>query len=456
MTNKNEQTVLLELGDRVVKKALAAGATAAEAVTSSGAHLSLKVRRQERELVEEAGSRSLGLRVMLGQQVAVTHTSDVSDAGIEQLVDDALELVRLSEPDEFAGAPDPSTLHQGDLPDLSLVDPAILQVDAQVALDWAMTGEQAAFDADPRITNSEGASASRVAGTSALVTSGGFRGGQGGTYVSLVVKPVADDAGGKKRSGYHWTARRHLAEIDDPTQVGEEAARRTLRKLGAKKVDSQELPVIFEPDAGRSILGLLGGCVLGNAIWRRSSYLAERIGSRVASDCVTVVDDPLIPKAPGSRAFDGEGLLSRKNVIVDNGILKTYLLDSYCGRKLGRESTASASRGSSGGVGPSTSNLHLIPGTSTQEELIADTKAGLFVTEMMGFGFNAVTGDFSRGAAGFWIEGGELTYPVSEVTISLNLDQLLQRIDAVANDQDMRTATVTPSFRVSAMTVAGR
>lgn len=170
---------------------------------------------------------------------------------------------------------------------------------------------------------------------------------------------------------------------------------------------------------------------------------------------VTVVDDPLILRAPGSRAFDGEGLLARKNVVVDRGVLKTYLLDSYCGRKLEMPSTASASRGSSGGVGPATSNFHLTPSSTSQAELIRDTPKGLFLTETMGFGFNAVTGGFSRGASGFWIEGGELTYPVSEVTISLNLDDLLKRIDGVANDLDMRTSTAAPTFRVSAMTIAG-
>lgn len=451
-----EPKALLELGDRVVEEAKNAGASVAEAVVGSGSHLSIKVRKQERELVEEAGSRSVGLRVMLGKQVAVTHTSDLSDAGIAQLVADAVELARLAEADEFAGPPESDQLQRGELPDLSLVDPSVRGVDAATALGWTMAGEQAAFDADARITNSEGASATRAAGTTALVTSGGFRAAQQGTYASLVVKPVADDADGKKRSGFHWTARRHLAELDDPKAIGAEAAHRTLRKLGAQKVDTMETAVVFDPDAGRSILGLLGGCVLGNAIWRRSSYLLDRIGSEVGSPLVTVIDDPLIPKAPGSRAFDGEGLAVRKNTIVEQGVLKSYLLDSYCGRKLGMPSTASASRGSSGGVGPAASNLHLLPGQMSQSELVADTKRGLFVTEMMGFGFNAVTGDFSRGASGFWIENGELTYPVSEVTISLNLDTLLKRIDGVANDLDMRTATVTPSFRVSAMTVAGR
>jgi PmbA protein len=238
--------------------------------------------------------------------------------------------------------------------------------------------------------------------------------------------------------------------------VGEEAARRTLAKLGARKIDTQEVAVIFDPDAARSLVGLIAGCVMGGSVWRKSTYMANREGTRVASDLVTVIDDPLLPRAPGSRPFDGEGLLSRRNTVIEAGVLKTFLLDSYSARKLGRQSTASAARGAAGGVSSTTTNFILQPGTMTPHELLASTDRALYVTDMMGFGFNAVTGDFSRGAAGFWVERGERKFPVSEVTISLNLDQLLQRIDAVANDLDLRTSTASPTFRVSAMTVAGR
>jgi PmbA protein len=295
-----------------------------------------------------------------------------------------------------------------------------------------------------------------MSGASALVTSGGFRGASRGTYSSLSVHPVADDADGKKRSGHYWTAKRHAAEMESANAVGAEAARRTLAKLGARKIETQEVAVIFDPDAARSLVGLVAGCVMGGAVWRKSSYLSNREGTRIASELVTLIDDPLLPRAPGSRPFDGEGLLSRRNVVVEAGVLKTFLLDSYSARKLDRQSTASASRGAAGGVGSSTTNFMLRPGVMSPEELLASTDKALYVTDMMGFGFNAVTGDFSRGAAGFWIERGERKFPVSEVTISLNLDQLLQRIDAVANDLDLRTSTARPTFRVSAMTVAGR
>ncbi|MEM7137400.1 MAG: TldD/PmbA family protein [Myxococcota bacterium] len=451
-----EEAELVDLGRSVVERAIAAGADVAEASANSGSHLSVKVRMREPELVEEAGSRALGLRVMIGQRVASTYTSDLSPGGQQTLIDDALELARLSEADDFAGPPDPSALSRPeDWAELDPFDPAVSDVAAGEALARSLAGEEAAFGLDPRITNSEGASFTRAAGASALATSHGFAGSDRGTYASIVVNPVADDEGGKKRSGYHWSAARHYADVDPSDEVGREAARRTVAQLGATKLPTQELPVVFDKDAARSIVGLLAGCVLGGAIWRKSSYLVDRVGSKVASDLVDIVDDPLLPRAPGSRAFDGEGLLSRRNVVVDKGVLKTYLLDTYSARKLDLESTASASRSPAGGISSSTSNLVLRSGSLSRDQLVADTQHGLYVTGMMGFGFNGVTGDFSRGASGFLIRGGELAEPISEVTISLNLDRLLQRIDAVANDLEYRTSIAAPTFRVSEMTLAG-
>lgn len=451
-----EAKALVGLGRAVVERALEAGADVAEAGVHSGSHLSVKVRMAEPELVEEAGSRALGLRVMVGQRVALTYTSDLSAAGQRTLIEDALELARLSEADEFAGPPDPSELSLAtQWTDLDTFDDGVSQISADQALERALRGERAAFDFDSRITNSEGSSFTRARGVSALVTSGGFAGSDYGTYASVVVNPVADDEGGKKRSGYHWSASRHYADLDDSHSVGEEAARRTIAQLGAKKIPTQELPVVFDKDAARSILGLFAGCIMGGSIWRKSSYLVDRVGTRVASALVDIVDDPLLPRAPGSRAFDGEGLLSRRNSVVEAGVLKTYLLDTYSARKLGLKSTGSASRSPSGGISPSSSNFILKATAQSRDELLADTRHGLYVTGMMGFGFNAVTGDFSRGASGFLIRDGELTDPVSEVTISLNIDDLLQRIDAVADDLDQRTAVASPTFRVSSMTLAG-
>jgi len=449
---------LLELGERILAMACARGGRdfVAECVLRSGAELSARVRKGAPELVEEAGTRSAGLRVIQGRRVASTSTSDLTEAGIERFVADAIELVALSQEDPFAGPADAKLLcDPAKTPDLDLYDPAGGSVDAGQAIAWATEAEAAALSFDARITNSEGATFGRSAGGSAMLLSSGFRATTKGSYQSLSVVPLAADEGGKNRRGYHWTARRYLAELDPAAEVGREAARRTLRKLGARTVPTCEVPVVFDPDSARSILGLLAGCIMGSSIWRKASYLVGREGTRVASDRVTVVDDPLIPRGPGSRPFDGEGLACRKNLVVDKGVLRTYLCDSYSARKLGRESTASASRGGGAGVGPSTSNFVLQPGTDSNEAIVKGTRRGLYVTEMMGFGFNAVTGDFSRGASGFWIEDGQLAYPVSEVTISLNVDSLWQSIDAIGNDLDLRTSTASPTLRVAKMTVAG-
>ncbi|MRG91947.1 TldD/PmbA family protein [Polyangium spumosum] len=446
---------LKNLAADVVRRARAGGADVAEAIARSGSELSTKVRLGEPELVEEASHKSLGMRVIKQGRVALTSTSDLTARGIDRFVRDALELVDISQEDPFAGPADPSLISKGPFPDLELYDPKGGDVTAAEAIDIARRGEQAARDADPRITNSDGATFSRTAGVFALVLSGGFTGGYAGSYASLVVSPVADDEGGKKRRGFHWTAKRHLDALDAPEVVGREATRRTLRKLGARKVPTCEAPVVFDPDAARAILGLLAGAIMGSSVWRKSSYLVGREDSRVASDLVTIVDDPLVLRAPGSRPFDGEGLAARKNLVVEQGVLRTYLCDSYSGRKLGRSPTGSASRGGGGGVGPSTSNFMLLPTQTKAADIVKGTPRGLYVTEMMGFGYNPVTGDFSRGAAGFWIENGELAFPVSEVTISLNLDQLWQRIDAVGDDLDLRSSTASPTLRISSMTIAG-
>lgn len=450
-----ELVELEALAARVVERALAKGVDVAEAIARAGSDLSTKVRLGEPELVEEASHRGIGLRVIRNGRVALTSTSDLSDRGLERFVDDALELVEVSQEDPFAGPADPELVAKSVEVPTDLYDPAVGRITAAEALEWAKTAERAALSADPRITNSDGATFTRAAGSFALVLSGGFRAGYSTSYASLVVVPVVEDEGNKKRRGHHWTARRHVADLDGAEAVGVEAARRTLRKLGPRKVPSCEVPVIFEPDSARSILGMLAGTVMGGSIWRKQSYLAGRVGTPVASPLCTIVDDPFLPRAPGSRPFDGEGLASRRNVVVADGVLQTYLCDSYSARKLGTASTASAARGSSGEVGATTTNFVLQPGTRTPESILAETKRGLLVTEMMGFGFNALTGDFSRGAAGFWIEDGAIAFPVSEITISLNADELWKRIDAVGNDLDLRTSTASPTLRVSAMTIAG-
>jgi PmbA protein len=449
---------LCDVAALAVEIAKKAGADHCEVLVRDGSELTAKVRLGEPELVQEAGSRALGLRVLKGAKRAVTYTSDLRRDALEALCKETVALAELAEADEYALPPDPALLAK-DLPELDLYDPAVAEVDAAWALREAKNGEAAAQRHDKRVTNSEGATWSRVLGATAFATSGGFVGGYRGSYASLVVEPLCDDTtdpeNPKKRNGYWWTASRFLAQLAIAESVGIEAARRTVATLGSRKVETQECAIVFDPEVSRSIVGTIFSVANGSSFWRKSSYLVGKEGEAIASPLVTIIDDPLIPRAPGSRPFDGDGLATRKNNVVAKGVLGPVLCDVYSGRKLGRASTASAGRGIGGNPGPTTSNLIMEAGSVSREELLKQTPRGLYVTQLMGFGFNPVTGDFSRGAQGFWIEGGELTFPVSEVTIAANFDQILKRIDLVANDLELRSSTAAPTFRVSHMTLAG-
>ncbi len=453
----SEQIVqdLSALAQKTVDMAIGAGADAAEVMVSDGSELTVKVRLGEPELVQEAGSRSLGIRVFKDHQQANTYTSDMRPAELARLVSETIELATFAEPDELNELPEPSLLATS-LPELELYDRTAEDLEAKTAIEWAITGERAAMDADKRVTNSEGASYSRVLGATAFATSGGFVGGYRGSYSSFYVEPICDDKDGKKRNGYYWTAARFVDELEDPASVGHRAAERTLAKLGARKVDTCDTAVVFHPDAAKSIIGMIFSVANGASFYRKSSYLLDREGTAVASDLVTLVDDPLIVRGPGSRPFDGDGLATRVNPVISAGILKPVLCDTYSARRLGRASTGSAGRSVGGSPSPTTSNLVMTPGSGTHEDIIADTKQGLLVMSMMGFGFNPITGDFSRGAQGFWIENGKIAFPVSEVTISANFNDLLTHIDRVGVDVDRRSSTMVPTIRVSQMTVAGK
>lgn len=449
-----DTNLLLELASQMVNLSLEAGVDVAEASARQGWELSARVRLGETELIQESGHRSVALRLIRAKRVATTSTSDVSPDGLKRCVQDAVELLELTEEDPWAGPADPALLATSPGPDLDLFDPAIDSIDADQAIATARRAEAAALAFDPRLTLSEGANYSRVSGASALVLSSGFQGVTKGSYASLSVTPVVVDAQDKRRRGSYWTARRHLAELEDAEAVGREAARRTLRQLGPQKVPSCEVPVIFDQDSARSIVGTFAGCIVGSAVWRKSTYLMDRVGTEVASPLVTFTDNPLLRRGPGSRSFDGEGIPTRVNTVVEDGVLRTFLLDSYSGRKLGLPTTASASRAGAS-VSASTSNFIMTAGTLSPEDIIGRTERGLLVTEMMGFGFNGVTGDFSRGATGFWIEDGKIVHPVSEITISGNLNDMLLGIDMVGKDLDLKTSIAAPTFRVKSMTISG-
>ncbi len=445
---------LVDLAEQTCALAKQFGADEAEAQLAAGAELAVKVRLGEIEHLHEAASKALGLRILKGKRAALTYTSELHRDALERFVRESVALADLAEPDELNFLPDKDELAR-ELPDLDLWDDETLGITAAHAIDQCRRAEAAARGFSDKVTNSDGASFSRTVGAGAFANTQGFSGGVRGTYQSLVVEPICDDAGGKKRNGFHWTGARFRSALEDPEAVGREAARRTVAKLGAEKIETGKLPVVFDPDAARALLRTLVGVISGGSIYRKSSYLVDREGTVIASPLVHIADDPLIKRGPGSRPFDGEGLPSRTNVIVEGGVLKTYLLDCYSARKLGRRSNGCAGRGVGGGPHVTTSNFILQKGASTPAE-VRNVPRGLYVTDMMGFGFNSVTGDFSRGAAGFLIENGELTRPVGEITISANFDDLLKNIDAVGDDLDLRTSTACPTLRVREMMIAGK
>jgi PmbA protein len=441
------------IAEQMLALTLKAGADAAEVLVRDGTELEVKVRLGEPELIKEAGSRALGLRVLKDDRSAVTYTSDLTTAGLERFARDSVELAALAEPDPTAALPGREEMAR-EVPDLELWDEAVLSLDVAEGIRRARIGEAAALALDKRVTNSDGAVFGRTVGASAFATSAGFSGSVRGTHVSFAVEPICDDSEGKKRNGSYWTSSRFGRGLVDPEQVGIEAARRTVAKLGSRKIPTGAAPVIFSPDAARGLLGQLAGVMSGGAVWRRSSYLAGREGTAVAAPIIEIVDDPLLRRGPGSRPFDGEGLASRTNVLVSEGLLRTFLCDVYAARKLGRRSTGSAARGIGGSPHVGISNLILRPGRTPAAEL-ERIERGLYVTDLMGFGFNAVTGDYSQGAGGFWIERGERAFPVSEITVSANFDDLWKRIDALGDDLDTRSSVQCPSFRVSEMMIAG-
>jgi len=441
------------LAEQMLSFALRAGADGAEVLVRDGAELQVKIRKGEPELVKEAGSRGLGLRVLKDSRAAVTYTSDFAPQAMQSFARESVDLCRLAEPDPLAALPDREDMARA-IPDLDLWDESVLSVDVGQAIARAKSGESAALRFDPRVTNSDGASFSRGVGAVAFASSAGFSASYRGSNVSLVVQPVCDDADGKKRNGVYWTSSRFVDALISPEEVGLEAARRTVAKLGSRKVATCQVPAVFTPETARSLLGNFAGLISGGAVWRKGSYLGEREGTVVASPLVTIVDDPLLPRAPGSRPFDSEGLAVRPNVVVSQGTLRTFLCDVYASRKLGRKSTGSAGRGLGGGPHVTTSNFILRPGKQSAKE-VANVERGLLVTDLMGFGFNPVTGDFSQGAGGFWIEKGERAFPVSEITISVNFDDLWKGIDAVGDDIDTRSSVQAPSIRVAKVTVAG-
>ena len=437
----------------LLSRALARGATGGDAFLVEEEHSSVRVRLGRVDTATHARERRLSLRVFSGNASASASTSDLSRASLERLVDEATGLARITAPDPLAGLPAESELARS-VPDLGLADPEGHRLSPEEKIEIARQAEAAALGADPRIANSEGAEFFERQTTYAYATSHGFFGSYPTSVFSLTVSPVASSNGEMQRDSWYSIARKRAA-LRPPEEVGRIAAQRALRRLGARKVKTVEVPVIFDPETAASLVRAVAGAASGPALYRGASFLLGRLGRRIAASGVTIIDDGTIPGAVGSRPFDGEGLEIRRTLVVGEGALESYFLDTYSARKLGLASTHHAARDGSG-VSVSTTNCYLAPGSVTPEELIASVKSGFYVTELIGFGVNMVTGDYSRGAVGLWIENGELAYPVEEVTVAGNLLEMLQAIDGVGNDLVFRDRTSAPTIRVARMVVAGQ
>jgi PmbA protein len=455
--NENKRN-MQQLASDVVERALRAGAAEAEAVIREGDEFSTVVRLGQVETLKESGARGIGLRVFLGEsgayRTANTSTSDFSEAGLAHLVSGAIDLARVTSQDPFAGLPEPGAMGRIKA-DLDLYFDDVYSLPTAVRIEYARRAEAAALSADPRLTKSDGGSFDVATGHKVMANSRGFAGEYRRSYCSLSAMPIAETEQGGMQRDYWFSSARTLAKLDSPESIGAEAARRTLRRLNARRVPTQQVPIVFAPEIARSLISNIFEAANGDNIYRGASFWNNQLGHKVASENVTVIDDGTLPGLFGTAPFDGEGLPTRRTVIIENGVLKNYLLNTYTGRKLKLPSTGNASRGLAGTPGIGGGNLFLEKGSVSPQQLLAGVKTGFYVTELMGFGVNMVTGDYSRGAAGLWIENGELTFAVEEVTIAGNLKEMLNHVTAIANDLEFRGAVASPTLRIDGMTLAG-
>jgi PmbA protein len=451
-------TDLQSLAADIVSSALKAGASDAEVTIREGDEFSTTVRMAEVETLKESGSRGVGLRVLIatpnGHRVASTSSSDFSADGVQHLISGALALARVTSEDPFAGLADPGEF--GKLEgDLELYHEDVYSLPTAERIDYARRAEAAALAADTRITNSDGGNFDAYSGRKVFANSRGFVGEYRASSCSISATPIAISQNGEMQRDYWYTYARSLRKLETPESVGLEAARRTLRRLDGRRVKTQQAPIVFAPEIARSLIGSIFEAASGDAIYRGASFLTGRLGEKIAASSVTVIDDHTIVGGFGTSPFDGEGLPSRRTVVVERGVLTNYLLNTYTGRKLGMKSTGNASRGLAGNPGTGAGNLFLEAGSTPPQEILSSVQSGLYVTELLGQGVNLVTGDYSRGASGLWIENGQLAYPVQEITIAGNLQQMFQNITAIGDDLVFRGSVAAPTLRIDGMTIAG-
>ncbi|MDQ2832633.1 MAG: TldD/PmbA family protein [Acidobacteriota bacterium] len=453
---------LKQLAADVLSKALKAGATDAETVVYEGDEFSALVRLGQVETLKESASRAIGLRVFIGQRAASTSSSDFAPESISRLVEGAVTLARITSEDPFAGLPEPQEFGRIDRDQHLYFDDVNTMPPAE-RIEIARRTEAAAMAFDTRIQNSGGGDFDTSTSHKIMLNSRGFSGEYRRSYCGFSASPIAHDEHGKMQRNYWFSNSRTTALLEDPEEIGREAARRTLKRLGARQVKTQRAPVVFSPEIARGIIANIFEAANGDAIYRNASFLSGMLGEQVAGENITVIDDGTIVHNTdgicfggfGTRPFDGEGLPTRRTVLVERGILRNYVTNTYTARKLGLASTGNASRGLAGNPGIGAGNFFLEPGTLTPAQILADIPSGLYVTETMGFGVNLVTGDYSQGASGVWIENGELAYPVEEITIAGSLKDMYRNISAIGNDLVFRGASAAPTLRVEGMTIAG-
>jgi PmbA protein len=442
------------LAQWVLDEARARGASAAEVLVASAESLAAGVRLGEVEKIKSSRERRLGLRIFVDHASATASTAEMEQDSLRDFIGNTVGMARLTAPDSFSGLPEPE-LHPRDLPDLELADSEHGIVSADEGLKFARIAERAALDAGGRIRNSEGAEFQSGLYAVLFANSNGFSGEYSSTSFHLGVAPIAQSDDGRMQQGYWYTAGRHFDMLEDPESVGKMAARRALRRLGARKIKTTRAPIIFDPDMAASLLRALAGAASGPSLYKGASFLVDKLGEQIMAPNVTIRDDGRMRAGLGSKPFDGEGLPTNSKSLVEKGVLQTYLLDCYSARKLKLAPTGNASRGVGEVPGVSPTNLYLEPGAYTSEQIVKSVKQGLYVTELIGFGVNSVTGDYSRGAGGLWIEDGELTYPVQEITIAGNLKEMFLSIEMVGNDLKWRSSIVAPTIKISEMMIAG-
>jgi PmbA protein len=460
------------MAEEAMQRALRLGATDAEAVAYEAEEFGVNVRLGQVEQLTESGSRALGLRVFFadgdGQKTASTSTSDLSEEGIARLVSGAVELAKITSADPFAGLPERAAFGQKDAEALALYFDDVDAIAPAERIEIARRCEAAALAYDARIQNTSGADFDASSSHRVMVNSRGFSGEYRRSYCGFSVSPIAQDASGAMQRDYWFSSSRTAQLLASPEEVGREAARRALRRLGARKVPTQQCPVVFSPEIARGLMGNLISAADGDSIYRNASLFSGKLGEQVAGENITMIDDgtmvfdhalseggSLRVGGFGTSPFDGDGLATRRTVVIERGVLKSLMLNTYTARKLGMESTGKASRGLAGAPGIGGGNYYLEPGAETPEQIIGSVAQGLYVLQTMGFGVNLVTGDYSVGASGLWIDGGELAYPVEEITIAGNLKEMFRNVSAIGNDLEFRSSGAVPTVRIDGMTIAG-